>query len=347
MEANHNDQSVIISADSHVTEPVDLWATRVPAPHREQAPRFDPPRIGDGFGVAGGNDPRERIKEMEIDGVSAEVLYPTLGLKLFGLDDAGLQEACFRVYNDWLVEYCRVAPKRLVGIPTIPVYDVERGIKELERCLKAGLKGALIWQAPHPDIPLHSSHYDRFWAAAQDLGAPVNLHILTGHNYSKNRSEGSPENYRGSVNFKLFDAVNALFDLIFYGVLERFPRLKVVIVENEIGWIPFLLQQWDYYYRRFGKVRPVPITMEPSAYFYRQVYATFFNDAVGAHNFSRWGVDNYMWSNDFPHGNSTWPKSREVIERDLGHLPAEMRAKLLCTNVAKLYDMDIPLPLQN
>lgn len=339
--------NVIISADSHVTEATDLWTTRVPAPYRDQAPRFDPRRIGDGFGVAGGYDPHERIKEMETDGVSAEVLYPTLGLNLFGMDDAGLQEVCFRVYNDWLMEYCQVAPKRLVGVPTISVYEVDHGIQELERCLKAGLKGALIWQAPHPDLPLYSNHYDRFWAAAQEMGVPVSLHILTGHNYSKNRGARSVENYRGSVNFKLFDAVNALFDLIFYGVLERFPRLKIVIVENEIGWIPFLLQQWDYYYHRFLKTNPPPIKMEPSRYFYRQVYATFFNDAVGAHNFSRWGVDNYMWSNDFPHGNSTWPNSRDVIAKDLGHLPAEAQAKLLCTNVANLYNMEIPAAVRN
>ncbi|HEX9879593.1 MAG TPA: amidohydrolase family protein [Candidatus Binatia bacterium] len=341
MTASNGNTGVIISADSHVSEPPDLWATRVPPPLRERAPLFSARNTGEAFGHPGGFDPHARIEEMETDGVSAEVLYPTIGLKLFALDDAAVQEACFRVYNDWLIDYCQVAPKRLVGIPCITVYDVDRGIKELERCLKAGLKGALIWQAPHPDLPLHSDHYDRFWAAAQDLQVPVSLHILTGHNYSKNRGARTVENYRGSVNFKLFDAVNVLFDFIFYGILERFPRLKVVIVENEIGWIPFLLQQWDYYYHRFGKLNPPPITMEPSRYFYRQVYATFFNDAVGAHNFQRWGVDNYMWSNDFPHGNSTWPNSRQVIQRDLGHLPAEAREKLLCSNVTELYGMEL------
>ena len=124
---------------------------------------------------------------MAIDGVSAEVLYPTLGLSLFGIDDAALQEACFRVYNDWLIEYCQVDHDRLVGIPCISIYDVDHAVKELERCRKAGLNGALIWQAPHPDLPFHSDHYDRFWAASQDLDAPISLHILTGHNYSKDR----------------------------------------------------------------------------------------------------------------------------------------------------------------
>ncbi len=339
-------QETIISADSHVMEDPEFWVQRLPASFREQAPRFPVAPAGRGFAHhPGGSDPHERVKEMAQDGVSAEVLYPTLGLRLFGLEDARLQEACFRAYNDWLIEYCQVAPDRLLGIPCIAMYDIHHAIAELERCRKAGLVGALIWQAPHPDLPLHSDHYDRFWAAAQDLEAPVNFHILTGFNYSRKGQRGI-ESYRGSTNLKLLDAVNVLFDLTFYGILERYPRLKTVIVENEIGWIPFVLQQWDYYYRRFLDSDPPPITMAPSEYFARQAYVTFFNDAVGGHNFTWWGQDNCMWSNDFPHPNSTWPNSRQVIERDLGHLPADAQAKLVRENVARLYRMRIPEPVK-
>jgi len=342
-----SDQGVIISADSHVMEPHELWVQGLPSAYKEQAPRFPAPRTGEGFsGHPGGHDPRERVKEMATDGVSAEVLYPTLGLHLFGLDDPGLQEACFRLYNDWLIDYCQVDLDRLLGIPCISIYNVDHAVAELERCKKAGLKGAIIWQAPHPDLPFHSEHYNRFWAAAQDLDMPVSLHILTGHNYSKHMEQrGGVEHYRGSVNLKAMDAINAVFEFLFYGVLDRYPRLKLVIVENEIGWIPFFLQQWDYYYHRFQKTNPPPIDREPSAYFYRQVFATFFNDAVGGHNFTWWGVDNCMWSNDYPHPNSTWPHSLEVIERDLGHLPAATKAKLVRENVAQLYGMRIPQPV--
>lgn len=332
---------IIISADSHVMEADDLWKTGVPAEFREQAPVFKRNPRGSLPEHPGGHDPNARMTEMETDGVGAEVLYPTLGLRLFGLDDARLQEACFRVYNDWLIDYCQVNTKRLLGVSCISVYDIDNGIKELERTKRNGMVGALIWQAPHPDLPFHSEHYNKFWAAAQDLDMPISLHILTGHNYSKEGLDRSGvESYRGSVNYKLFDAVNALFELIFYGVLHRYPRLKFVIVENEIGWLPFVLQQWDYYYRRFCEVNPPPIDRLPSEYFYRQVYASFFNDAVGGHNFAYWGIDNCMWSNDFPHPNSTWPDSLKVIERDLGHLPAQARAKLVRENVVKLYGMD-------
>jgi uncharacterized protein len=344
------EREVLISADSHVSEDGDLWYSRLPAKFKEAAPRFNTNREGGTGrfeGKSGGWDPSERLKEMALDGVSAEVLYPTLGLRLFGLDDAELQEACFRVYNDWLIEYCAVAPERLVGIGCVSVYNIDNAIAELQRCKENNLAGALIWQAPHPDLPFTSNHYDRLWAAAQELDMPMHFHILTGHNYSKAGfgSRAGAEHYRGSVNLKTFDAVTLFFDLIFYGTLERYPKLKVVNVENEIGWIPFFLQQWDYYFRRFRDTNPPPIEHAPSEYFMRQAYVTFFDDASGGHNFNWWGVDNCMWSNDYPHPNSTWPNSRQVIERDLGHLPADVRRKLVCDNVARLYNLKVPAPV--
>ncbi|HZS02572.1 MAG TPA: amidohydrolase family protein [Chloroflexota bacterium] len=335
---------ILVSGDSHVTEAPDFWVKHLPSQLRDQAPLFGgrPNDAKAKDGRPGGSDPHARLEEMQVDGVSAEVLYPTYALRLFGLDDARLQEACFRLYNDWLIDYCQVDTNRLVGIPCISVYDIDHAVQELERCRKAGLQGALIWQAPHPDLPFYSDHYDRFWAAAQDLEAPVSLHILTGHNYSKTLDTLTLESYRGSVNIKTADAANALFDFIFYGILERYPRLKLVVVENEIGWLPFMLQQWDYYYHRFVKVNPPPITLPPSAYFDRQVYATFFNDTVGTRLLSDWGQDNCLWSNDYPHANSTWPRSREVIARHLGHLPADVRAKLVRGNTLKLYQLAVP-----
>ena len=123
------DEEVIISADSHVSENGSFWVERVPAEFRDVAPRFPERQLGVGFqGHPGGYDPKERIKEMSEDTVSAEVLYPTLGLRLFGLDDATLQEACFRAYNDWLIEYCSVAPDRLVGLSCISAYYIDHAV---------------------------------------------------------------------------------------------------------------------------------------------------------------------------------------------------------------------------
>ncbi len=212
-------------------EPSDILAERAPNSFKDQVPRFPKLQVGSSFQThPGGSDPTQRIKEMETDGLSAEVLYPTYLLPHYAMDDAKLQEVSFRAYNDWLIEYCNSSPKRLIGIAAIAVYNIDEAVKELERCAKAGLKGSLIWQAPHPDLPLYSEHYNKFWAASQDLNMPVHLHILTGHGYHKQTVFGNKrtgvEAYRGSVNLKLKEVIDDVFELIFYGVLERYPETQ-------------------------------------------------------------------------------------------------------------------------
>lgn len=329
----------IISADSHVIEPTDLWERNLPPGLREKYPKF-PARISPGE-KPGGWNPRARIDEMEIDGVSAEVLYPTLGLRLFALEDAELQEACFRIANDWLIEYCQTVPGRLVGIPMISLYNIKNGIRELERCKKEGLVGCLIWQVPPEHLPFTSDYYDPFWEAAQDMSMPVNLHILTGFNYSRFERTGL-DTYRTAVNTKLTDAANSLFDLVFGGVLARFPKLKLVYVENEVAWLPFFVHEWDKYYKRFRTKMPLPFMEKlPGEYVTEQVYATFFSDPTGGWLMDHFGQDTFMWSNDYPHAASTWPDSRKVIAEELGHLPKDVLRKVVRENVINLYNLRI------
>lgn len=368
---------IVVSADSHVIEVPDLWEKGMPPSFKERAPKvyFDekrdawmfgspdvaPQAVGGlfmagrkpeeintfrkaGFSVArqGGWDPIARLKDMERDGVLAEVLYPSLGLGLYCVEDATLQEALFRAYNDWLIDYCSKVPNRLFGIALLSMFNIENAIVEMERCKQNGMSGSMIWQVPHPGFPFSSPHYERFWAASQELEMPVHLHILTGFGESmKRQTSKGIQRYRIGVN-QTREIEDALFDVIFSGVLERYPRLKIVSVENEIGWMPFWLGQCDKAFRRHRAIEPLAIDKAPSEYFYRQVFATFFNDHVGGRLFSWWGADNCMWSNDYPHQNSTWPNSRAVIKRDMGDLAATDRKKLLCGNVAKLYSLKLP-----
>ena len=218
---------VLISSDSHVIEPAGLWQRELPKQFTDRAPDFGGQRPNDTPG--GAQDKNKRVAEMAADGVSAEVLYATHGLKCLSLDDHELEAACARVYNDWLIDYCSAAPDRLIGIAMLSMYDIDGAVKEMERCRAAGMRGTVIWQVPPPELPFSSPHYDKFWAASQDLNMPVNLHILSGHGYSRSRSFGQGDTPTGmtaehnSVNMKLFQSVDSLYDLIYSGVLERFP----------------------------------------------------------------------------------------------------------------------------
>jgi predicted TIM-barrel fold metal-dependent hydrolase len=361
----------ILSADSHVIEPADVWTARIDRRFAERAPKVVK-RAGDregdffvaeglrpfpvaGFAVAGVDpkdfadrmargypgvrpsawDPELRLKDQERDGVSAEVLYPSLGMRLFQLDDGALRAASFRAYNDWLADYCAPSPRRLAGVAMIPLDDVAEGVGELERCAKKGLKGAMIWGAAPIDRPYSSSDYERFWAAAQDLATPISLHILT---EGRGRSGGSDfQSVMRGYPALHHSVEKSIAELIFSGVLERYPKLKLVSVENDIGWIPHFIQRLDHAYEKYRYLEAKAIPNPPGFYFHRQVHATFQDDRVGVLMREHIGIGNLMWASDFPHSDSTWPNSREVIARDFAGVPEEHRRRIVAENAAALY----------
>ena len=329
----------IVSADGHVDEPADLF-DRLPGHIRERIVR---PKIMLDTRPKGGQDPKIRIVDMDMDGVAAEVLYPTFTLGLFAAD-RDVQEAAFRVYNDWVADFCKASPKRLFAVPCLAVYDIDAAIGEMHRCHDMGLLGGLVWQVPDPKLPLTSDHYERLWAAAAELGYPINFHILTGFNYFRNKRQGM-EKIRGSVNIKTGDAVTSVFDMIWSGVFERHPKLLIEIVESEIGWMPFYLQQWDYYYKRNTKPghpqERFLISRLPSEIFKNHVYATFMDDYVGGQVLKFWGDRNCMWSSDYPHPNMTWPNSRAFLGNQIGDLPPDKQVRVLSQTVIDLYRLKL------
>jgi predicted TIM-barrel fold metal-dependent hydrolase len=340
-------EDLLISADSHVIEDPQLWKKRLPHAFQDTAPIFPELKVGGQFQARpGGHDPNARLHEMAEDGVSGEVLYPSFGLDLYGLTDIPLQEACFRVYNDWIIEYCSAAPDRLFGIGNLSCVNIANAVKELERCKDSGLRGAMVWQAPPSDFAFHGDHYDPLWAAAQEMDMPISLHILTGEPYAFPRQPPSKIAHAylaRAVNDKILYVTNTLCDLMGGGALDRFPRLKFVLVENEVSWLPFFLFQYDKYWAR-GNLKS-QMNLRAAEYFERQIYATFFNDPPSRMLLSEWGTKNCMWSNDYPHPNSTWPNSREVIARDLGHLKLSVKKRLLSENVRELYGLPLLEPV--
>lgn len=339
---------ILISADSHVIEAHDLWDRNLPASFRERAPKY--PQATHMAHQTGGTDPSLRVGEMARDGVSAEVLYPTRALNQFAITDVALQQALFNVYNDWIGQYCSAAPDRLFAIACISVWDVKQAVKDIERAKKEGARGIIIWQSTPAELSFDTPYYDPIWEAAAALELPVSLHILTGPPYVPGYQtlKRTPTEF---LNYVVTDHIKycakALIDIMGSGVFDRFPKLKVVVVENEVSWFPFFVTQLDRYsgekIRRLGY--PQVMNLKPSEYFGRNIFVTFFNDAPAADLMARWGADAWMWSNDYPHPNSTWPNSREIIQRDIGHLPPATQAKLVRETCAKLYGLAEILPL--
>jgi predicted TIM-barrel fold metal-dependent hydrolase len=341
-----------VSADSHMAERFDLWETRLPANMRDHGLKYPGKKYGEFQHTrAGGWDPDERLKDMAVDEITAEVLYPTLGGDIYRLESIAHQEACARVYNDWMIEYCQAAPERLWGLANIPLWNTEFAIKEMHRCKKEGLCGVIIWISPPEGLPFYSDHYEQFWAAAQDLEMPVSMHINIGYGpYMRKPAGGSMNGVElGTFGNKVL-AMDTLTKIICSGVLERNPRLKIITAEVGAGWVPFWLQELDENYQKHSR-RPDPagvvkkLPMLPSQYFARQVYTTFIDDTVGAYLAGRWWLENYLWSNDYPHPNGIWPGSSDVLGRTLVGLSREDRDKLICTTVARLYNKPVPPPL--
>jgi predicted TIM-barrel fold metal-dependent hydrolase len=371
---DHPREYKLISADSHVSEPPGLWQERVDKRYRDRAPRLviDPPGregayflyeghpphpIGIGLGAGktaeelkefltkatyadarpGGWDPAERLKDNELDGVEADVLYTTLGFRIFWLADAGLQEDCFRVYNDWLAEYCRYAPKRMVGLPLISLYDPKAGAAELARCARLGLKGAMIWCSPPEEQPYSGAFYDPFWAAAEEMGMPVSLHSITGMG---RESQWKQEERHMRATVLSHEVERSFTVLIFSGVLDRFPNLQIVSAENNCGWLPYYLQRMDRTFERNRHASNLKLSRRPSEFFRRQMHCTYIDDAVGVASRHYVGVDRIMWSSDYPHQASSWPHSQDVVARDFKDATAEDRFLITRGNAAKLYGFD-------
>jgi predicted TIM-barrel fold metal-dependent hydrolase len=379
----------IIDADTHVTEPADLWTSRVPSRLRDRVPRveWDPQRqeqawyIGDQWinsvgitAIAGYKDPypahparyedahpgaydaNARLAYMDSLGIWAMVLYPNVGgfgNQVFGrLDDSEAKLACVRAYNDFLIDWASADRRRLIPVMSLPFWDVQASVAEVQRCAKLGHRGVLFTGEPHSfGHPLLASpHWNPLWAAAQDCGLSVSFHIGStdfGDEFSPARIE--VEGYAATsarAGAKLFMLNGShVLDLLFSGILERYPRLRFVSVESGVGWLPFLLESADYQFKAMAvRKERSDFKLLPSEYFRRQVYAccwfeTLTSDAV----LDRIGVENVMFETDFPHPTSIYGDDvHRTIEAKLKTLSDAARRRVLWENAATLYGIEAP-----
>jgi predicted TIM-barrel fold metal-dependent hydrolase len=358
-----------ISADSHITEPPNCYTDYIDPKFRDRAPHMKTlPGIGDAFVVDGmastipmglvaaagkepskittdgvrfeelwrsGWDAKYRVADQQKDGVGAEIIYPTVGMVICNHPDFDYKKACFEAYNRWLGEYCSVAPDRLYGMGQVSMRTPEDGVEELKAVKAMGFKGVMMPGDPALE-DYDSPVYDKVWAAAVELNLPLSFHILT------TRGVGTTRGPRINSFLSIIRGCQDIMGtLIFGGVFDRFPALKVVCVEADAGWVPHYMYRMDHAYTRHRYwLKAPPLKRMPSEYFRDHIYTTFQDDYVAFQSKDMMNVNRLMWASDFPHSDSTWPDSQAVLDEQTKGLTEHERNRICHDNVAELYGLN-------
>jgi predicted TIM-barrel fold metal-dependent hydrolase len=267
------------------------------------------------------------------------------GQRFMEAKDKELADLCVRAYNDWQVEeWCAGTDGRLIPLIIVQLWDPELAAAEVRRNAERGVRAMTFSEIP-PYLGLPSVHdpdgyWDPLFRACAETGVVVNMHIGSSSKMPSTSAD-APAAVGSTLTFN--NAMASMTDYLFSGVLHRFPTLKLAYSEGQIGWIPYIIERADKVWEEnrgwggIGDKVPEP----PSTYYYRQIYGCFFDDAYGLANIERVGVDNVCFETDYPHSDSTWPHSKEVALKQMGHLTPEIRRKLVRGNAIAMLGLDL------
>jgi len=375
----------IISFDDHLDLgylPADFWTRRMPRALAERAPHVEE-RDGEALWVCDGKVwggwrgklkgdgkapplgptvtaldrggesdhsqrrpavPELRLADMDRDGVWAHVIYgPIFSIVA---DDPALRDECHRVYNDSLGELCAAAPDRLFGVPMLPPFP-EPAIAELQRLAKAGGWRQANLQIAEVRPRLHDAAWEPFWKLLEETGIILSFHVAVIGLPKDDPAFGKPQSAFALAKLFTGQFLDPFIDLFAWGILERYPRMRIVMAEAGLGWLPWLVQELDHRFELMYRAKDywdrrggIHLKSKPSELFKRQIYASFQDDPVAMSLLQIMGEDNVLWASDYPHPDSTWPYSGAAIEAQMADLPAAMKKKLLHDNAAKLYGLE-------
>jgi predicted TIM-barrel fold metal-dependent hydrolase len=369
----------VVDADGHVCEPPDLWERALPARFKDRALRlrwnattgYDEAWVEDwlitdrglvGLGNAGtsfvdlgrgrryadghraGFDSRARLEVLDDEGIDVAVLYGGLALSLPAIHDPELAVWHCRVYNDWIADFCAASPKRLHAAAALPLQDPAAAIAEARRARGLGLCAAFTRPNPlNPQArPLHDPAHEPVWAALAELGMPLALHpagLWDMPGTSRAMAElMAPGTHHAVILF--FDQYMTLANLVYAGVLERHPGLKIGVLECGGGWIAHWMDRLDEFTESYGW-QLLGLTMKPSDYFRRQGFVSF---DPGEHTMAALaaliGADAMIWASDFPHSDARYPGVVTELREHSAAMPPDARAKLLGGNALRLYGIE-------
>jgi predicted TIM-barrel fold metal-dependent hydrolase len=361
----------IIDSDGHVLEPPDFWADYLDPKYRDRAPQFFTDADGKellriegkvygrptGLNVAGaigarqgatsvnkyiegrkgGFDPHARIPDMDLDGIDAVFLYPTLGLFSGGVEEPQLSAALCRAYNRWLADYCRPYPDRLFGVAMLPMLSVEMAIEEMRYARnQLGMRSGFLRPNPYNNRTLAHPDYNPFWAEAQELDFAIGVHEGTGGMpaVGVDRVEGSGARHMVSHTMEM---MLASLSVIWGGVCERYPKVRFAFLESGGGWMAPWLDRMDRHFEDKGLFNDTPLRMRPSEYFQRQCWISFepvegslsyLADYLGPHKI--------LWATDYPHGDGFFPGAPAMIAAKLSE---KNKRKVLAESAIQFYKL--------
>ncbi|MDG2307694.1 MAG: amidohydrolase family protein [Candidatus Binatia bacterium] len=355
--------TVVVSADSHWEIAEDIFVERLPAKFRDMAPRIWTDNVvqfgfSDGKGnvidpmtsemkkiwersteVEGIHDLNLRIRDMDAEGIAKEINFPSFGLGFSALPDLELREAIFRVYDEALAEMQATAAGRSYGVAVISNWwDATQARSAVQHIVDLGFKAMILpvragLHADGKPVVYSEPELDPLWEAIEASGLPLCFHIGEGARFSGRGGWG----IAAMTSFSPF--VPVLAQLIFGGILERFPKLKIVFAEGGIGWVPAALQDAELVFDSFTGLHNYFPKLRPTEYWSRNCHATFQNDALGLRLLDHIGVDNVMWAVDYPHAEGSWGMSEASMRTVLDSVPPDAARKILGGNALRVFNL--------
>jgi len=362
----------IIDSDMHIMEPADLWPRYIDPEYRDVAPRgMSSASVRDLRTYFPGREPQVRplnvtrgrnfeqgqdifhdhaergwtadcqLEAMDVEGIDVAVLYPTRGLSILTLPNVEppFAAAIARAYNDWMFDFCRTDPARLLGAGMLSVHDVNEAVQEAERAAKElGFRAVFLRSNIVNGRTWHDPYYEPLWTTLERLNLPLGFHEATGSRSRQTADWYDPNFGIKRVYAQPFEQMLGLGSLLCGGVLERHLDLKVAILEANCSWLPWLLWRMDEGYEREGDVFMSDLKMPPSAYFKRQCVVSIEPDETPAMGMMEEYGGYMVFSTDYPHTDSKYPAAVEGF-LDLP-IAEEAKRKILWDNCARFYSVD-------
>jgi predicted TIM-barrel fold metal-dependent hydrolase len=288
----------------------------------------------------------DRIKDFELNWVDGSLPFPTFprfcGQTFYEGNDKELGLACVQAYNDWMIEeWCGTSRGYNIPLCLIPLWDVDLAAKEVQRVADRGCRAICFSELPHHlKLPtIHSGGWDKLFQVCNDTGVTLCMHIGSSST-NPAASPDAPGGVGGTLAFN--NSMASLADWLFSGKLIEFPKLKLAYSEGQIGWIPYALERADTVWEQHDSWQHSKETIPepPSTYYYGRVFGCFTADHHGLHSLAEVGEDNICFETDYPHTDTTWPNSKEYVEKMLADFDDDLAYKVLRGNAIRMLELD-------